>query len=516
MSRPNVLFLLSDEHGFRWLGHRSREDGGESVETPTLDSLAASGSQFRNAYCQMPLCTPSRLSLLTGLEPRACGAWGNNSVLRPELPTIASALGSGGYRTALIGKMHLGGASQYAGFQDRPYGDLTGRTGHQWEPLRDPDLRQGMRGRTAHTGVTEIPESLLQDQVVAQETVAWIREVEAQAETGDPQAPWFAMASFSRPHFPLTAPSRWIDHYKRTGVEPPRVPASGDAFDHPMSAGMRAGFRAADVSEEEATRARIGYAACVSYLDEVIGDLLARLEASGSLENTIIIYTTDHGEMAGEHGVWWKNGWYEACTHVPLLVSTPEQRAGTDSDIRCETPVALVDLFPTVCSMTGTATPDGLSGRDLSLAIQGGTELPLAPITADALAPRWGAGTEFRSVRFGDFKYVRFRNAEPLLFDLGADPGEQKNLLSDAPIDGQHADARAAAEYAESSIDFDACEREREDRDGGLAEEYRLSLPRVAGNLYAFPDGRLVDVDGPMLYEQSIVATDASDYLVRE
>ncbi|TVQ29427.1 MAG: hypothetical protein EA382_00225 [Spirochaetaceae bacterium] len=510
MNRPNILFLLSDEHSYRFLGARAGSPEGESVLTPTLDSLIARGTHFTDAYCQMPLCTPSRISLLTGLEPRACGAWMNESVLRPELPTVASLLGDAGYRTALIGKMHLGGSAQFAGFQSRPYGDLTGKTGHQWEPIEDDD-RHTMRVRTAKAGITGIPESLLQEQVVAQETVSWVREQEAI----DPGSPWFACASFSRPHFPLTAPRRWIDHYRRTGITEPKVAPGGDAYDHPMSVGMRKGFHADAIDHEEMMNARLGYFACVSYLDEIIGDLLQRLERSGSLDNTVIVYTTDHGEMAGEHGVWWKNGWYDACTRVPLIVSTPDQRRADVAANSCATPVGLVDLLPTLCGFARVEVPANATGRDLGPAISGGA-LDEVPVTCDVLYPRWGAGTEFRMVRCGDYKYVRFRDAPPLAFDLRRDPGEQVNLLAHGDL---APDVRAAIDalkrHAEQSIDFDAVDSERTERDGDLDRVYQSSLPSATGNLYVYPSGELVNADDAMLYDRSVVAKSAEAVMTR-
>ncbi|NLS78549.1 MAG: sulfatase-like hydrolase/transferase, partial [Chloroflexi bacterium] len=424
MSKPNILFLFSDEHSFRYMGHTPPGEGGEPARTPTLDRLAERGTVFTDAYCQMPLCTPSRISLLTGREVRASGAWTNESVLRPTLPTIARTLGEAGYATCLVGKMHLGGSAQFAGFQHRPYGDLTGKCGHQWEPLDDND-RHAMRTRTSHVGVTGIPESLLQDEIVCHETVAWLREHQhAQADQ-----PWFLCASFSRPHFPLTAPRRHVERYWPNGVTPPRVGPGGDAYDHPMSVGMRRGFRVDDIGHDEMMRARAAYFANVSYLDEVIGDLLLRLEASGLLENTVIVYSTDHGEMAGEHGAWWKNGWYEGCTRVPLIVSLPEQRRGESPATRCQMPVGLVDLFPTLCALAGAEAPGELDGRDLSPALCGGHLDPDRPVFCDGLTPRWGPGTEFRMIRWRGWKYVRFRAAPPLFFDLREDPDEQHNLL---------------------------------------------------------------------------------------
>ena len=507
MKKPNILLLFSDEHSFRFMGHRAIEDGGEPAITPAFDSLAAQGTVFSDAYCQMPLCTPSRLCLLTGMEARRAGAWNNESVLRPELPTLAGALTQAGYESCLVGKMHLGGRNQFAGFRNRPYGDLTGHCGHQWEPIDDPE-RQGMRVRTEKTGVTGIPESLIQDEVVAAETVAFLRE----HQHANPQQPWFLCASFSRPHFPLTAPRRHIERFQPDTVTEPKVPAGGDAYDHPMSTGMREGFMADAVSREESMRARAAYFANVSYLDEVIGDLLLRLEASGLLENTIIVYTTDHGEMAGEHGVWWKNGWYEACTRVPLIVSLPQQRSGDLAPGLWRQPVGLYDLFPTFCSLAGAPIPGGLGGRALSPAIRGNraeSAEPQRPIVCDNLIPRWGAGTEFRMIRWHNYKYVRLRAAAPLFFDLEEDPAEQKNLISR----GASGEAKQALDYlaklASESIDFDQAERERTERDGSLADDYRQQVPASTGNLYLMPSGKLINAEDA-IYDPTLVAQDLS------
>ncbi|MHC4251515.1 MAG: sulfatase-like hydrolase/transferase, partial [Planctomycetota bacterium] len=354
------------------------------------------------------------------------------------------------------------------------------RCGHQWEPIPEPAT--GMRERTSEAvGVTQVPESLIQDEVVAHETVAFLRE----HASANPEKPWFLCAGFSRPHFPLTAPKRHLDRIWPEGVTEPRVPASGDAFDHPMSVGMRRGFKADGISRDEMMYARACYFACVSYLDEVIGDLLMRLERSGLLENTIIVYTTDHGEMAGEHGVWWKNGWYEACTRVPLIVSLPEHRSGNLAPSKCRTPVALVDLFPTLTGLAGVGAPGDLDGVDISEATRGG-DAPDRPVYTDALNPRWGEGTEFRMVRRGRYKYVRFRSFPPLAFDLEADPGEQMNLLG-AADDALPEAVRELAALAESSIDFDEAERERTGRDGGLRKEYAQDVERSTGNLYVLP-----------------------------
>jgi choline-sulfatase len=503
--QPNILLLFSDEHSFRFMGHRSADAGGEPIETPNFDRLAAQATVFTDAYCQMPLCTPSRISMLTGREVRRCCAWDNGSVLRPELPTLPGTLRDAGYTTCLVGKMHLGGTQQFVGFEHRPYGDLTGKCGHQSEPI--PEAARDMRGRTnAAVGVTQIPESLIQDEVVCHESLGFLRE----QTHANPEKPWFLCAGFSRPHFPLTAPRRHLERFWPDNVTPPKVPASGDAYDHPMSVGMRNGFRADDISHDEMMYARACYFACVSYLDEIIGDFLLRLGNAGLLDNTIVVYTTDHGEMAGEHGVWWKNGWYEACTRVPLIVSTPAHRSGALPASTCPTPVALVDLFPTFASLAGIDPPAGLDGVDLSQVITAGQAAPDRPIFCDALSPRWGEGTEFRSVRQGRYKYVRFRNAPPLAFDLDADPGEQRNLLESGKPVPKAMEQLAA--FANASIDFDEAERERTVRDGGLHEQYAHGIGASTGNLYVMPNGSVINAEDT-LYSPTVIAPSLAEMM---
>ena len=500
MTRPNILFLFSDEHSYRCLSLLDSQTG-EPVHTPVLDGLAEQGTNFSNAYCQSPLCTPSRICLLTGRSPMTSGGWANESYLRPEIPTIPSVFADAGYSTCLVGKMHLGGTNQMAGFQHRPYGDLTGRTGHQRDPLSKRDGGHEIRSRTVDAGLTEIPESALQEQVIVRETIAFLREHTA----AQPTTPWFLCASFSRPHFPLTAPARFFNRYWPEQVTRPKVGRTGDTAFHPMTVGMARGFRTEEVSEQEMMRARAAYFACVDYLDEMLGDLLHLMDRSGLLDNTVIVYTSDHGEMAGEHGMWWKNSWHEAAARVPLIIQTPSQRRGESSGARVDTPVSLADLFPTLCALADIAPPDGLEGRDLSNALSAGDELHAAPVFVDNPLPRWGEGSEHRVVRMGQYKYVHFRGIGPdLLFDLEADPLEQRNLL-EGGTEAQRTVGRQLKTLINDSWDFDAAEAQRRQDEKLLQDNALPEAARKWGNLYRMPDDRIVAADTP-LYEPRVVS----------
>jgi choline-sulfatase len=277
---------------------------------------------------------------------------------------------------------------------------------------------------------------------------------------------------------------------------------------------MRKGFKVDEISDEGVMRARAGYFACVSYLDEIIGDFLIRFEKARLSENTIIIYTSDHGEMAGEHGVWWKQGWYEACTRVPLLISLPEHRRGELPGSVLQVPVGLVDLFPTICSFAGAQHPQGLDGVDLSQSIIGESAPPDRPVFCDNLMPRWGDGTEFRMIRQGKYKYVRFRNAPPLLFDLAEDPDEQVNLCQNLS-DSIRLVWEEFEKIAKKTMDFDEAEKERLERDACLADVFQLNVPESTGNLYLMPSGKLVNAED-LLYNPTVILERPEEIFVKK
>jgi choline-sulfatase len=499
--QPNILVLHSDEHSFRFLSARSEARGGEPCQTPTLDGLIAQGVNFDAAYCQMPLCTPSRISMLTGRHSHQCGAWSNGSILDPELPTWGSHFRANGYETAVVGKMHLGGSLQHAGFGARPYGDFGGPCSHQSDPLSRGD--DSLRSRTIDAGLSEVPEAFLQENMIVRESMAWLRE----NRHANPDKPWLVYTSFSRPHFPLTAPKRFFDRYYPDGVTPPKVGRTGDSADHPMTVGAIKGFRTDEIEKEEGMKARAAYFAAVDFLDELLGDFLAVLGRDGFLDNTVIVYTSDHGELVGEHGIWWKNTWHEAATHVPMIISLPEHRDGSLPAQEVRTPVSLADLFPTFCGLTGVDRPDGLVGVDLTDTLKGGKNDALsdrAGVITEATHPRWGAGTEFRMIRSERYKYITFRDCDDLAFDLEADPLEQTNLLKDDP---ENADLVALREAVQDGFDFDDVETTRDKQQKELRAKYPAKVKMRTPNQILRGDGKLVEADTP-LYAPEVISDD--------
>ena len=511
-ARPNILFLLSDEHSYRFLSSRPAARGGEPCRTPTLDGLIERGVNFDAAYCQMPLCTPSRIAMLTGRHSHRCGAWGNSAILDPDLPTFASHLGRHGYATVAVGKMHLGGCLQHAGFGARPYGDFGGPCGHQFDPLpkvegelQNPGM--ALRSRTADAGVSEVPESMLQEQMVVRESQAWLREQRHR----QPDAPWLLLASFSRPHFPLTSPRRFFERYYPVGVTRPPIGHTGDSAHHPMTVGAIEGFRTDEIDDGEMMRARAAYFACVDQLDEILGDFLCLLDRDGFLDHTVIVYSADHGELAGEHGLFWKNTWHEAAVRVPLIISTPEHRRGERPPSEVRAPVSLADLVPSLCGLAEVKAPADLDGVDLSPLLRGAPcpDLEARPgVICEALRPRWGAGTEFRMMRSKRHKYVAFRHAPDLAFDLEVDPDEQVDLVRRGG-GGALADLR---QVLLEGFDFDEVEARCQREVQSMRQRYGTRVTPRTPNQILRGDGVLVEADAPLYLPHVVSANPAEDF----
>ena len=512
MDRPNVLFLMSDEHNHRFLGRR--DEPSAPVRTPTLDGLAESGTDFTDTYCPVPLCAPSRKCLMAGKEAQHAEAWDNQTVVEPHHRTLPEVFTERDYGTCLVGKMHFQGTRQFNGFEHRPYGDLTGhgvqQPGHQPDPISPEELdvqprRQAIEfgTRIPSAGVTEIPESMLQEQVVARETIAWLREHRARSED-----PWFLCASFSRPHFPLTAPRRHFERYWPDNVPDPVVGREGDTTDHPLTRAKLDRERTDEYDDRTLERARAAYLACVDYLDEVLGELLGTLDDDGFLDNTVVVYVSDHGDLAGEHGLWWKNSWHEGSVRVPMMVQVPEHRRGEAHAGEISTPASLLDIYPTLCELAGFEPPEAVDGVSLADAITDGVEPDRGPVFCDNFVPPYNDDAlAYRVVRDGRYKYVGFSDAPELLFDLEADPHEQDNLAVD-PTEEQAAVRSDLRETVAETVDFDEVERARDDYAETYAQ-YELPVPPGTGNSYLMPDGRLVDATTP-LYKPDVLAEDPS------
>lgn len=420
--RPNVLLIMADQLGAASLpayGH-------ELVQAPRLTTLAERSTVFESAYCPSPLCAPSRAGMLTGRLPSRTDVFDNAAEMRAALPTVMHQLRAHGYYTGLAGKMHFVGPDQLHGFEERLTTDVY-PAGLGWTP----DWRLPLTDRLPwyHT-----MESVLRPGVCAasmqqdyDDEVAFraARKLFDLAREGR-ERPFFLVVSFTHPHDPWEVRPRYWDLYERAAIDLPAVPAIPFADADPYSRRLRemCGTEEVELSEQQLRRARHGYYAAISYLDERVGEVLDALRDAGLEDDTAVVFCADHGEMLGERGLWYKMSFFEPSVRVPLFVRAP----GHSSAGRVAEPVSLLDLAPTLLELAGVPAlgdlaeePDGVS-----LLEPGGRP---GPVLAEYLAE--GVTAPAVMVRDGRHKLVVCEGDPDQLYDLAEDPAELVNLAAE-------------------------------------------------------------------------------------
>ena len=416
MQPKNLVIILSDEHNARFLGCR----GHEVVQTPNLDRLAARGTRFDTAYCNAPICVPSRASLATGRYAHDTGFWDNAAPYDGSVPSWAHRLRDQGFGAVSVGKLHYRSTDDDNGFDPEiaplhvagGVGDLLGLIREDMEP------RAGSFKFAQNVGAGETSYTAY-DRTIVEEAKRWLAE-DASAQT----APWVLFVSFVAPHFPLVAPEEFYSLYDGIKVDPRTYTEGLGRPDHPVYRAMLHNIDFDDhfdaASREKAIR---GYLGLCSFMDHNVGQVLGAIEAAGLSEDTRILYTSDHGEALGKRGFWGKSTMFEESAAVPMILAGPDVAEGRI----VTSPVSLVDLFPTVLDCVGAKThPDD-------------ADLPGASffdVAAGAVADRAifseyhaaGSCTGTYMFRKGQFKLVYFSGYASELFDLDADPLEKRNL----------------------------------------------------------------------------------------
>ena len=422
--RSNVLLIMADQLGAQWLpayGH-------PQVQAPALDELAADGTVFETAYCPSPLCAPSRASMLTGRLPSEVGVFDNASELAASAPTLAHRLRAEGYSTCLAGKMHFVGPDQLHGFEERLTTDIY-PADFEWtpdwkRPLGDPLRWYHTTESILTPAACEASMQVDYDEEVVFRAVRHLHDI----ARGRREQPFFLCASFTHPHDPWEVPRRHWERYDFDAIEPPAIPAPApeDADPHSRRLRLMCGIDAAQLSEEQIRIARHGYYAAISYVDEKIGRLLSTLEATGLAGDTTVVFTSDHGEMLGERGLWFKMSFLDPSARVPLIIRLPGGRASQ----RVREPVSLLDLVPTLVEAATGAAPgpqERLDGTSLLGLLDGGS--PSAgerTILGEYLAE--GVTEPAVMVRRGDFKLISCPGDPDLLYNLASDPSELDDL----------------------------------------------------------------------------------------
>ena len=418
-SRPNILFLLSDQHSPHFTGFA----GHPFVQTPHLDRLAREGVSFDRAYCQSPLCCPSRASLASGRYCRDLGIYDNQHILESNGVTFPRVLGAAGYRTCVIGKTHFNG-EQFQGYQERPYGDLFGQA-HQPDPRRLPVRGDaGLGGVIEAAGPSGIPLPLTQTEICVAEASKWLQTHVAQRGG----QPFCLSVHFDKPHFPICPPPDYFKRYEGR-VHLPDLPPGFLEKEVPF---VRAAMRSFGICDPERKdraaheRTLAAYCGCIEWVDDAIGRVLATLDYLGLAENTLVIYSSDHGEMAGERGTWQKSVFYEASARLPLFMRLPGVTGAGGR--RVAAPVGLIDMFPTFCELAGTATPAECGGTSLLPLLRGGT-IARDAIFSESVVIKEPAHAGCM-IRTGKWKYNTYLDGTEELYDLEADPGEWTNLAA--------------------------------------------------------------------------------------
>ena len=412
--KPNILFILSDQHNSTVLGCA----GNDMIRTPNLDRLAKEGVRFEQAYCQNPLCGPSRATLLTGQHCRSLGIYTNTDILEPNSCTIPRTLSANGYRTCLIGKAHFNG-EQFHGYQERPYGDLYGQA-HQPDPLRTPDNGEaGLGSLVGNAGPTNIPLPLTQTEISVAEAAKWLQtHIDLH-----PEQPFYLSVNFDKPHFPVRCPEQYFARYDG------RVHVSETPEDYHQQAVpfVRKAMDRFAFKDQDGDLYLAAYYGCIEWVDDAIGRLLAVLEYLNLADDTIVIYASDHGDLCGEKGAWNKTLFFDSSAKVPLIVRCPSRFPGGKVD---QSLVGLIDLFPTICEMADLPIPASCEGASLLPILEEAGPFPRRQVFSESafLGEPEDCGCMIRKEQW---KYACYLDGARELYDMEKDPGEWHNLAAE-------------------------------------------------------------------------------------
>lgn len=427
-NQPNVLVFISDQHHPDVLGCA----GDKLDPTPNLDKLAARGTRFTNCHCAFPLCGPSRMSFMTGRYPHEIDCLTNTCQLRSDMPTFAHGFNRAGYDTAIAGRMHFVGHDHMHGFHERIVSDCspTAYIGphNGWRLLEvlGPLLRQapGMGPKPLLISGPGEQGYLEYDKRMVDKSIDWLRNRAKQKS----DKPFMLTSGGVLPHCPFVAhPDDFYRFYEQISVDDlpdPRLDVLCSAV-----AKLRAKYNLPDerVTKETERVVRAAYYGMVAAMDRHIGRLMQALEETGLADNTIVLYTSDHGEALGEHGMWWKQTFYRGSVGVPLIVAQPGQaNGGTTVDKN----VNLIDIGSTLIDMVGGEQLKHVTGRSFRKLAETGSDESWNDVTysefVDAKLREPG-----RMVKKGPWKLMNYFNNDPVLYNLDEDPDEVVDRAKD-------------------------------------------------------------------------------------
>jgi choline-sulfatase len=458
-SKPNILIVMVDQ----LTGTLFPDGPADFLHAPHLKALAARSARFVNNYTASPLCAPARASFMSGMLPSRTGVYDNAAEFGSSIPTFAHHLRAAGYHTCLSGKMHFVGPDQLHGFEERLTTDIYpadfGWTPDWRKPGERIDWWYHNLGSVTGAGVAEITNQLEYDDEVAHNAVQKLYQLSRTSQDED-RRPWCLTVSFTHPHDPFVARRKYWDLYEDCAHLEPEIPfiplEQQDA--HSQRLYKASDYASFDITKEDIRRSRQGYFANISYIDDKVGELLGVLADTRMADDTVVVFCSDHGEMLGERGLWFKMSFFESSSRVPLMIAHP---IIPRSSIR--RPTSNLDLGPTLCALAG------IDLEPIAAWLDGESLLPLidgkprkTPVCMEYVAE--GSIAPMVAIRTETHKFVHCPADPPQLFDLAADPREQTNLASNPA----HADLvrwfQAEVEKRWDIARFDADVRESQAR----------------------------------------------------
>ena len=423
---PNILLIQADQLCANALPCY----GNEVTKAPNIHSLAEDGVVFESAYCNNPICAPSRFSMLSGQHTSRIGAFDNGAEFPADIPTIAHYLRDSGYQTCLAGKMHFVGADQLHGYEERVTTDVY-PSDHGWTPdWSKPEDRFDWwyhnMDSVREAGPCERTNQIDFDDEVGFSAVRKIYDI---ARSKDDR-PFFLTVSFTNPHDPYACPKEHWDRYDHDEIDMPKTDYIPDEHMDPHSLRLRRAYlQTPDAATDEQVRnARRAYYGQISYIDDKIGQIGKALCDTGFDKDTVIVFTADHGDMLGEKGLWYKMSFFEESVRVPLIIRNPSKKTAQ----RVSEPVSLVDLVPTLLDMAQSPhlenPSDTLDGESLVPVMKGKDHPDGRAVISEFFAE--GSISPCFMIRKGRYKYIYSLPDPPQLYDLEEDPSELRNLAT--------------------------------------------------------------------------------------
>ncbi|MBN9233170.1 MULTISPECIES: choline-sulfatase [Phyllobacteriaceae] len=456
---PNILIVMVDQ----LTGTLFPDGPADFLHAPNLKALAARSARFRNNYTASPLCAPGRAAFMSGQLPSRTGVYDNAAEFISSIPTFAHHLRAAGYYTCLSGKMHFVGPDQLHGFEERLTTDIYpadfGWTPDYRKPGERIDWWYHNLGSVTGAGVAETTNQMEYDDEVVFFAGQKLYEL-SRAQDNAARRPWCMTVSLSHPHDPFVARRKYWDLYENCQALDPEAGFIPQEKQDPHSQRL---YRASDYASFEITRdnvqkSRRGYFANISYVDDKIGELLDLLERTRMADDTVIVFCSDHGEMLGERGLWFKMSFFEGSARVPLMIAGKGVQAGL-----IRTPVSNLDICPTLCELAGIDMSAIMPWTDgQSLVPLTGDGIRTAPVLMEYAAE--GSYAPLVAIRQGRYKFVHCELDPPQLFDLENDPLERNNLAEDPTKAALVAEFMQAVRARWDMAQFDAAVRESQAR----------------------------------------------------